>query len=281
MRTNPFIAVAVIFTTLLFAKPFQGQEPSDKSAATREEVEQLRRDASQRETIEALKSAVDQLVKASAGKAIETLIQLAGPVAVDKANTANASAPPSTGVAPSRPTVNASVTHGFFERKAGDRLTFYTPGGELTTYGNFDVSVDATTKGLGGKLGPDGNPPVGNMGWMPDLSTNLSYIGIRGFQTVKGLSFDFVYQFETQIDIASTSGSAETNSNQSNVVKGGLTSRNTYLGIANPRWGSLLLGKTDAPYKNSTARLNPFFAMIGDYQVIMANTGGDNRVEFG
>jgi len=175
----------------------------------------------------------------------------------------------------------AGGTHGFFERKPGDRVTFYVPGGEFTTYGNIDVSVDATTKGLAGKLGPDGNPPVGNMGWMPDVSTNLSYIGVRGFQSVKGLPFNFIYQFETQIDIAATSGTGESNSNQSNVVKGGLTSRNTYIGIANPRWGSFTIGKTDAPYKNSTAKFNPFFAMIGDYQVIMANTGGDNRVEFG
>src|ERR1700676_5028741 len=27
--------------------------------------------------------------------------------------------------------------------------------------------------------------------------------------------------------------------------------------------------------------MNPFYGMIGDYQVIMGNTGGDNRVEFG
>src|SRR5262249_9047232 len=58
-------------------------------------------------------------------------------------------------------------------------------------------------------------------------------------------------------------------------------SRNSYIGVFSPRWGSLMLGKTDAPYKNSTAKFNPFFAMIGDYQVVMANTGGDNRVEFG
>ena len=148
-------------------------------------------------------------------------------------------------------------------------------------YGKLDVSFDVTTKGTAGLRGPDGNPPVGNMGWMPALSTNLSYFGVRGFQSLKGLPFDFIYQLETQLDIAAMSGSAETNSNQSNVVKGGLTSRNSFLGIASPHWGSLMLGKTDAPYKNSTARFNPFFAMIGDYQVIMANTGGDNRVEFG
>lgn len=174
-----------------------------------------------------------------------------------------------------------STNHGFLERKPGDRLTFFTPGGEFSLYGNLDVSFDVTTKGISGLRGPDGNPPVGNMGWMPALSTNLSYFGVRGFQSVKGVPFDFIYQLETQLDIAATSGSAETNSNQSNVVKGALTSRNSFVGISNPHWGALMLGKTDAPYKNSTAKLNPFFAMIGDYQVIMANTGGDNRVEFG
>lgn len=173
-----------------------------------------------------------------------------------------------------------SPSHGFLEKKPGDRLTFYTPGGEFSVYGNLDVSFDVTTKGLGGMLA-SGAPPVGNMGWMPDLSTNLSYFGVRGFQSVKGMPFDFIYQLETQIDIAATSGTAETNSNESNVVKGGLTSRNSFLGIASPHWGALMVGKTDAPYKNSTAKFNPFYAMIGDYQVIMANTGGDNRVEFG
>ncbi len=180
----------------------------------------------------------------------------------------------------SLPAKPSSTDHGFLQRKPGDRLTFYTPGGELSMYGNLDVSFDVTTKGIGGMRGPDGTPPVGNMGWMPALSTNLSYFGVRGFQSVKGLPFDFIYQLETQLDIAATSGSAETNSNQSNTVKGGLTSRNSFVGLSSPRWGALMLGKTDAPYKNSTAKFNPFFAMIGDYQVIMANTGGDNRVEF-
>jgi predicted porin len=171
--------------------------------------------------------------------------------------------------------------HGFFERKPGERLTFYTPGGELTVYANIDLSLDTATKGLGGKLGPDGNPPVGMIGWLPDISTNLSYIGVRGFQTLKNLPFNFIYQLETQIDIAATSGTGESNSNESNSVKGALTSRNSFVGFSSRRWGSIMLGKTDAPYKTSTNILNPFSAMIGDYQVIMANTGGDNRVEFG
>lgn len=197
---------------------------------------------------------------------------------------AKAAQPPVMAVAaPSSGTAKAAgkSEHAFFERKPGDRLTFYTPGGEITAYANLDLSIDYATKGIGGKLGDDGNPPVGRVGWLPDISTNLSYIGVRGFQNVDGLPFKFIYQLETQLDISAMAGTGESNSQQSNAVKGALTSRNSYIGIASRGWGSLMIGKTDAPYKTSTARLNPFSAMIGDYQVVMANTGGDNRVEFG
>src|SRR5581483_77340 len=42
--------------------------------------------------------------------------------------------------------------HGFLEHKKGNPLTFYTPGGEITGYGNIDVSVDDTTKAWGGNI---------------------------------------------------------------------------------------------------------------------------------
>jgi predicted porin len=162
----------------------------------------------------------------------------------------------------------------YFKKKPGNDLTFLTPGGSIQFYGNLDVSFDVTTKGI------NAVDAVGNMGWMPAMSTNLSYIGIRGDQKLyDGLKF--VYQLETQIDITASSGVAETNSNLSNVVKGGLTSRNSYIGLASADWGAIKFGKTDAPYKLSTASFNPFSGMIGDYQVVMGNTGGDNRVEFG
>ncbi|HUD85520.1 MAG TPA: porin [Xanthobacteraceae bacterium] len=53
------------------------------------------------------------------------------------------------------------------------------------------------------------------------------------------------------------------------------------MGIASPTYGAVKIGKTDAPYKTSTAAFNPFVGELGDYSVIMGNTGGDNRVEFG
>jgi len=178
--------------------------------------------------------------------------------------------------------------HYFLERKPGKDLTFFTPGGEITAYGQFDVSLDAATKNAKGNivrgptaLGPGGDSPIGNFGWMPDISTNISYLGVRGFQRLPGESFNFVYQFEAGIDISAAPGDKQTNSNLSNQVSGALFSRNSFIGIASPQWGAIKVGKTDAPYKNSTAAFNPFSGMWGDYGVIMGNSGGDNRVEFG
>src|SRR5258708_28190133 len=42
-----------------------------------------------------------------------------------------------------------------------------------------------------------------------------------------------------------------------------------------------MIGKAETPCKTSTDRLNPFSGMLGDYRVMIGNTGGDNRVEYG
>jgi predicted porin len=252
MRKYPVIALVAICMTMVVTE-CRGDDVSDLKA----QVQALQQQS----------AALTQQIQALQQK-IEKVSSQAQPAVAAKADESLVEKP-------------ASAKHGFFERKPGSGVTFFVPGGELTTYANIDVSVEGSTKGIASEVGPDGNPPVGNMGWMPALSTNLSYIGVRGFQSLRGVPFNFIYQFETQLDIAATSGTSETNSNESNAVKGALTSRNSYVGIAKRHWGSLMLGKTDAPYKNSTMKMNPFYAMIGDYQVIMSNTGGDNRVEFG
>ncbi|HWZ48625.1 MAG TPA: porin [Herbaspirillum sp.] len=174
-----------------------------------------------------------------------------------------------------------AANHDFLERKAGDGLTLLTRGGEVTLYGNADLSIDDTTKGISNMVGLNGSRPAGNNGYMPAVSSNNSYVGLRGFQSLGSFPAKFIYQFETQIDVSATSGTGYTNSNQSNTVKGGLTSRNTFIGLANATYGAFKVGKTDAPYKTSTASMNPFTGMLGDYAVVMGNTGGDNRVEFG
>ena len=178
--------------------------------------------------------------------------------------------------------------HGFLEHKKGNPLTFYTPGGEITGYGNIDVSGDDTTKALGGNI--NNNPattgkseplPLGNMGFMPAISTNSSYLGVRGFQRLPDFPFNFVYQLEMGFDLSSTPGLKQSNSNLSDQVNGAMFNRNTYIGFANPEFGAIKIGKTTAPYERSTGGFNPFAGELGDMHVIMGNTGGDNRVEFG
>jgi len=164
--------------------------------------------------------------------------------------------------------------------KVDGKVITSTAGGILdgvVFYGNLDLSLDITTKGLADSY-PAGKP-VGNNGWMPAISSNLSYLGLKGTHDL-GDGLVTMFQLETQLDVSATSGTVNTTSNQDTVVKGGLTSRNSFLGIAN-EYGAVKIGKTDAPYKTSTARLNPFAGMIGDNQIIMGNSGGDNRVEFG
>src|SRR6202171_5912060 len=172
------------------------------------------------------------------------------------------------------------ATAPFIQQKPGDALTFLAPGGgEVTIYGNLDVSFDYATKGLKSDYGDNGGVPVGKMGWQPSIATNLSYLGVRGTHPLRDVNF--VWQLEAGIDISATPGTKRTTSNESDAVNGAVFSRNSFIGLSGKDWGAVLVGKSETPYKTSTDRLNPFSGMVGDYRVIMGNTGGDNRVEFG
>jgi predicted porin len=171
----------------------------------------------------------------------------------------------------------AAAAGPFVQLKKGDNVTLLIGGEEVTLYGNLDLSYDVVTKGLNAARLPD--TPVGNNSYLNAISSNLSYFGVRGEHKI-GKKSGVVYQLETQLDISSTAGTVNTNSNNDSVVKGALTSRNSFLGVRTPI-GQFKVGKTDAPYKTSTARMNPFNGELGDYAVVMGNSGGDNRVEFG
>src|SRR5712691_1262097 len=143
-------------------------------------------------------------------------------------------------------------------------------------YGHLDLSIDGATKGIKDPTA------VGKVGWQADVSSNLSYFGFRGDHNIAG-GYKMVFQAETQIDVAAAPGpspvSQASPGNVDNKVLGALGSRNSFLGIAT-HFGALKLGKTDAPYKLPTARMDPFSASVGDYNSIMGNSGGDNRAEF-
>jgi predicted porin len=209
----------------------------------------------------------------------------AAPVIVQAAPSGRAGGAPAPGDAPA--SVKAASTdldangHSYLEHKRGDPLTFYTPGGEITAYGNIDVSLDDSSKDVRSLNLNGATAPLGNFGWMPAVSTNLSYLGVRGFQNLPGMEANFIYQLELGFDVSATPGLKESNSALSDTVNGAMFNRNTYIGFGSPTWGAIKIGKTDAPYKTSTSAFNPFAGQIGDYSVIMGNTGGDNRVEFG
>jgi len=167
-------------------------------------------------------------------------------------------------------------------------------------FGTLDVSVDYATKGMselgafhyspfnpatpfpgsyvttGQKIGP-----VGRVGWQADLSTNKSVLGYKGAHNIPGSDVDFIYQIEVQPSITASPGAATGYTQQSNVDKAGVGFGDSFVGLSNNAWGKLKFGTTYTPYKQSTDRMNPFSGMLGDYAVIMGNSGGDNRVEFG
>jgi predicted porin len=169
-------------------------------------------------------------------------------------------------------------------------------------YGTLDVSLDDTTKGINGLVAYHYAPvgaspygpyqidptntapkpgPVGRVGYMPALSTNKSVLGYRGSHKIADSGVDFIYQIETQPAITAAPGLNTSQYQQSNVTKAGIGYGDTYIGFSGNTWGKIKFGTTYSPYKKSTDRMNPFSGMLGDYSVIMGNSGGDNRVEFG
>src|SRR6202166_1150453 len=168
-------------------------------------------------------------------------------------------------------------------------------------YGTLDVSIDDVTKGMNGFVaypysafdpanpgvyvkGPakgGGAGPVGRVGWMAELSTNKSGIGWRSAHAINKSGVDFIYQIEVQPQITNAPGVSGGYTAQSNVTKGGIGYGDSFIGLSSNAWGKVKAGTTYSPYKKSTDRMNPFSGMLGDYSVVMGNTGGDNRVEFG
>jgi hypothetical protein len=199
-------------------------------------------------------------------------------------NLSNKPAPPPPMVAAAGPTKPVEPSEPKFEQ--------FLKG----FYGTLDVSFDDATKGIRGLTayayagsgtapyangGPKGTQITGSVGWLGDISTNKSVLGYRGSHKIDGSAFDFIYQIETQPSITSAPGLSTSYTAQADLTKAGIGYGDTFVGLSNNNLGKLKIGTTYSPYKKSTDRMNPFSGMLGDYAVVMGNTGGDNRVEFG
>jgi len=171
-------------------------------------------------------------------------------------------------------------------------------------YGALDVSIDYTTKGMNNFVAYGNNPivlpngqyggftinstpknggagPYGNVGWLAMMSSNGSNIGYRGSKKIGNSNVDFIYQVSTSINMAAAPGLQDTWTKSSNTVQGAIGLGDTFVGFQDKSWGRIKFGEMYMPYKTSTDRLNPFGSGLGNYAVIMGNTGGDNRIEFG
>ena len=163
-------------------------------------------------------------------------------------------------------------------------------------YGTLDASIDGSTKGMDGmtayhyagapvngvyaQTGVKGTP-YGPVGWQPSISTNAATLGWRGSHAIPGWDdTKFVIQIEANVGLTDSPGVTTSYTAQTAGTRGGIGSGTTYLGFASPTWGALKIGHGTSPYGNSSRRLDPFAGMVGDMNVIMSNTGGDNRVEF-
>lgn len=178
---------------------------------------------------------------------------------------------------------HAVDSSNFLQRQRDDSLTFGMPGnGGITLYGQLQVSADYTSNGLDNMTKGDGTKPVGHNGYLAAIATDSTYVGLRGYQPVKDWGdTQFLWQLQTNLALTSQAASSMSNSAQSSTVTGALTTGTSYIGIGSKSWGSIKIGKTGAPYASSTNYFDPFAGMLGSYNVVMGNTGGDNRVEFG
>src|SRR6202048_4249542 len=149
-------------------------------------------------------------------------------------------------------------TIGGIPVKAGP-LTPLIDNTTVTLYGSIDVSGDIF------------NPSVFDQGTKLGIASNISSFGIRVRHNLAPYGFDgmsVVAQLESQVDFASAP-----------TERAAFGTRDSFVGMEGP-WGSIKAGKTDTPYKKSTAAMDPFTRTLGDYNSIMGNTGGDNRAEF-
>src|ERR1700738_3091141 len=129
----------------------------------------------------------------------------------------------------------------------------------VTLYGSLDVSAGVF------------NNSVFDQGTKLGIGSNISSLGIRVRHSLAPYGWEgmaVVAQLESQVDIASYP-----------TERAAFGTRDSYVGLEGP-WGAVKAGKTDTPYKKSTAAMDPFTRTLGDYNSIMGNTGGDNRAEF-
>jgi predicted porin len=248
-------------------RPASGDSSSASASASKQDVDELRSEvAAQQQTIEELRTMVQQLVKQQGASDAHVV------------NAAIIQPQPEAGEEP-RAVAQKSEKGGPTKTDSG-KLEWSVGGTKVQLYGHADVSYDYVTNGITAAMEAT-NPFLGpaavaraNNGWLGQISSNLSYFGVRGSHKVNSY-LTGVFQFETEIMYSDTPG--PTSDLQCKYCLG---SRDSYVGLQG-KWGAVKIGKEDDPYKRTTTgAFDPFINSIADARSIMGNSGGDNRAEF-
>ena len=121
-----------------------------------------------------------------------------------------------------------------------------------TVYGHFHESLDRYDNGGTTERGL--------------LNSNSTRFGIKGDEDLGG-GLKAIYQVESGVFNADDGTSGFGN-----------TLRNTYMGFAGSSWGSVKLGRHDAPTKDLSRKLDAFNEEYGDMRVLVGNAAFDNRI---
>ncbi len=102
------------------------------------------------------------------------------------------------------------------------------------------------------------------------LVSNSSRIGLKGSEGLTA-NTDLVYQLEYGVDVDSDSNG-----------KGQFYSRNTYLGVTNKQYGTLLAGRHDTPFKLTKGSVDVFndYDNVGLSNVMAGETRANNVIAY-
>ena len=152
----------------------------------------------------------------------------------------------------------ASLLCLFFVQTVG---AIEVAGNQLNIYGTFHGSVDymdSDVSSADANLAPDDKLSAGDI----SISSNTSKIGLKGEQRLEN-GIRALYQVEQLIDLDSAGSDT-------------FSTRNSYLGIGG-KYGELLIGRYDTPFKLVSSRYSVLTDTLGDRRAILGASSTDGN----
>lgn len=152
---------------------------------------------------------------------------------------------------------------------AGAFVTPLAMANGVTLYGQMGVSIDSV-KGDNAAGSTVGGERRGR------VSSNNSRIGFKGTEDINS-DLSAIWQIEYAVQMDQQGYSQPQGASDS---QGGVSLRNTFVGLSSKRMGALTLGTQEAPLKTSTAPLAVFNDTLADYRSVFTklSTRSDNSI---